>query len=66
MFSEGGEISGAAVGCAFLDFSRRWRFSGKIEVESISSCLFCLSALMAVSDSLRQLRLIPPRRSFKF
>jgi hypothetical protein len=26
MFSEGGETFGAAVGCAFLDFSRHWRF----------------------------------------
>jgi len=30
MFSEGGEISWAAGGCACLFFSRHWRFSDKI------------------------------------
>ena len=32
----GGEMSGAAVGCAFLDFSRDYcsRFSGKIKVDT--------------------------------
>jgi hypothetical protein len=42
----GGEISGAAVGCAFLDFSRHWRFLfGTIKVEPIQQLSFLFVGL---------------------
>ena len=56
MFSWGEWASGRGSSRAFL-FDRRRRFWGIIALYPITSCLFCLPALMAVLVNLRQLRL---------
>ncbi len=48
----GGGISGAAVGCAFLDFSRHRRFFGKIEMHTSLQDFPIFMALIAVSYNL--------------
>ena len=63
----GGEISGAAAGCAFLDFSRHGRFWCKIA--SGHKLIFgksFLMALIAVPYKLGLPSLCPAGRLFKF
>ena len=67
-FLRGGEIAGAAVGCAFLDFSRHGRScfgSGIIGSATNPNSRLLFLALIAVLDSSSLLGLVAPRRLFK-